>query len=208
MKPMHLFSPLRKQPGYPTTSVGLTIADVTYDLILPAEISDELLVHFIRAVGSYRQVSRYCNAEGLDAIRDHPALLDDEYRGLPTYAITFYGSEDAEDQDAMNGYVALRLAVGPLAARQLYNRACGCESIDQELADYIINHDAYFKQCGGFELIRIRYFFDSDDRYTVMLDVEKDEPPDAILKERTRTKSRFRDVLAVIEINQYCGRAK
>jgi hypothetical protein len=43
MKPMHMFSPLRKQPGYPTTSVDLTIADVTYDLILPAEVSDELL---------------------------------------------------------------------------------------------------------------------------------------------------------------------
>jgi len=193
MKPMHLFSPLRKQPGYPTTSVGLTIADVTYDLILPAEISDELLVHFIRAVGSYRQVSRYSNAEGLDAIRDHPALLDDEYRGLPTYAITFYGVEDAEDQDATSGWVALRLAVGPLAARQLYNRAVRRESMSTELADYIISHDAYFKQCGGFELLRIRYYFDAEDRYSVMLDVEADEPPDAILKERGRTKSRFRD---------------
>ena len=42
MKPMHMFSPLRKQPGYPSTSVDLTIADVTYDLMLPAEVSDNI----------------------------------------------------------------------------------------------------------------------------------------------------------------------
>ncbi len=183
MKPMHMFSPLRKQPGYPTTSVKLTIADVTYDLILPAKVSDELLVHFIASTDSYNQVSRYCNAEGIDAIRASPILLDDEYRGLPTFAITFYGVEDAEDQDKMNGWVALRLAVGPLAARQLYNRAYRRESITPELADYIISRDAYFKQCGGFELLRIRGYFDADDRNQAMPDLYRDEPPPAVLEE-------------------------
>ena len=194
MKPMHMFSPLRKQPGYPTTSVDLTIADVTYDLMLPAEVSDELLVHFVGSTDSYSQVARYCNAEGIDAIRARPTLLDDEYRGLPTFAISFYGVEDAEDQDKMNGWVALRLAVGPLAARQLYNRACRREFITPELADYIISRDAYFKCCGGLELLRIRYYFDAEDRYSVMLDLDRDEPPGALLKERNGMKTRFRDM--------------
>lgn len=193
MKPMHLFSPLRKQPGFPTTSVNLTIADVKYDLVLPAEISNQLLVHFIGSEDSYRRVDRYCNAEGMDVIRAHPTLLSDEYRGLPTFAVSFYGVEDAEDDDNMNGWVALRLLVSGLAARQLYHRAHRREFITQELADYILSHDAYFEQCGGFELLRIRYYFDAEDRYTVMVDLDRDEPPSAILREGQKTKSRFRD---------------
>lgn len=121
MTQMHAFSPLRKQPGYPTTSVKLTIGDVRYDLFLPEEVSDELLVHFVGSE-DYRQVSRYCNAEGIDAIRARPSLLDHEFIDKPTYAITFYPDEDAGGNDATNEWVALRLVVGPYAARQLYNR--------------------------------------------------------------------------------------
>ena len=197
MKAMHLFSPLRKQPGYPTTSVDLTIADVTYDLILPAEISDELLVHFIQAEDSYHQASQYCNDRGIMTIRANPTLLDDDNRGLPAFAITLYEIEDAVDDDEMNGSVAVRLAAGPLAARRLYNRACRRESMSADLSDYITNHDAYFARCGGFELLRIRHFFDSDDKDSVMRDMETGEPPDAILKERGRTKSRFRDMCEI-----------
>lgn len=196
MKPLHLFSALRKQPGFPKTSVDLTIANVTYDLILPPEVSDQVLTHFVGSTDSYRRVDRYCNAEGIDAIRAHPPLLSDEYRGLPTFAVSFNGVEDAEDADNMNGWAAVRLAVGGLAARQLYNRARRREFIVDELADYIISHAAYFEHCGGFELMRIRYYFNGEDRYSVMLDLDRDEPPGALLKERQRGKTRLRDVLA------------
>lgn len=196
MKPMHLFSPLRKQPGYPTTSVDLTVVDVKYDLILPAEVSDLLLLHFIHSDGSYRQIARYCNPEGIEAVRARPTLLDDESEGAPTFAVSFNAIEDVQNDDAVIGYVALRLAVGPLAARQLYNRACRRQRITEELADYIVSRDAYFQHCGGFELLRVRYYFDAEDRYLVMLDVERDEPPGALLKERKQTKTRFSDLLA------------
>lgn len=73
---------------------------------------------------------------------------------------------------------------------------CRRQFIAQRLADYIIRRDAYFKQCGGFELLRVRYYFDADDRYSVMLDIEGDAPPAAILKERKKMKIRFRDVLS------------
>jgi hypothetical protein len=95
----------------------------------------------------------------------------------------------------MNGWVALRIAVSPLAAQQLYNLACQRESISPELADYITRRAAYFQRCGGFELLRIRYYFDAADRYDVMLDLDRDEPPSAVLKERGSRKIRFRDLL-------------
>lgn len=195
MTQIHAFSPLRKQPGYPTTSVKLTIGDVRYDLFLPEEVSDELLVHFVGSEDSYRQVSRYCNAEGIDAIRARPSLLDHEFIDKPTFAITFYGDEDAEGDDAMNDRVALRLAVGPYAARQLYNRACRRESITEGLADFIVNHDAYFKQCGGLELLRLRcHSFDFEDLSPLMTDVDADEHPSVLLKEPKTTKTRFSDM--------------
>ncbi len=195
MKPMHMFSPLRRLSGYPKTSVDVNIGHVRYDLILPAEVSDELLVHFIKSTNLYHQASAYCNAEGIDAVRANPSLLDDEGHGKPSFAISFYGVEDAAADDAMNGWVALRIAVGPLAAQQLYNLACQREFITPELADYITSRAAYFQRCGGFELLRIRYYFDAEDRYSVMLDLDRDEPPSAVLKERGNRKIRFRDLL-------------
>lgn len=195
MKPMHMFSPMRRLSGYPKTSVDVNIGHVRYDLILPAEVSDELLVHFVKSTNLYRQVSHFCNAEGIDAIRASPSLLDDESHGMPSFAISFYGVEDAAEDDAMNGWVALRIAVGPLAAQQLYNLACQRKSITPELADYITSRAAYFQRCGGFELLRIRYYFDAEDRYSVMLDLDRDEPPSAVLKERGQGKTRFSSFL-------------
>lgn len=195
MKPLHLFAPLRKQPGFPVTSADLKIGNVRYDLILPENISDLLLLHFIDSTGSYRRVDRYCDLDGIEAIRKRPSLLDDAYTGLPTFAMSFNGVEDVQDNDAVIGYVALRLAVGPLAARQLRNRACRRELIDGDLAEYIATRDAYFSQCGGFELLRVRYYFDEVDRYSVMLDLEQNEPPRAFLKERDRRGIRLRHFL-------------
>ncbi len=194
MTQMHAFSPLRKQPGYPTTSVKLTIGDVRYDLFLPEEVSDELLVHFVGSE-DYRQVCRYCNAEGIDAIRARPSLLDHEFIDKPTYAITFYPDEDAGGNDATNEWVALRLVVGPYAARQLYNRASRCESITEKLADYIASHDAYFKHSGGLEMLRVRcQSFSFEYRYPLMPDTDTAESASFFLKEPKTTKTRFSDM--------------
>lgn len=51
--------------------------------------------------------------------------------------------------------------------------------------------DAYFRECGGFELVRLRYYLDAKDRYQVMLDLDANEPPAALLKERGQGKTRF-----------------
>ncbi len=195
MKPIHLFTPLYRYSGYPKTSVDVKIGHVRYDLILPAEISDEILTHFIHSDDSYRRFDHYCSPEGIEKVRAQPAVLGDDYEFAPNYAVSFNGVEDTQDDDAVIGYVALRLAVGALAAKRLYNRACRRDFITKKLADYIMSRDAYFKHCGGFELLRIRYYFDAEDRYSVMLDLEADEPPLAPpFKESRGRKPRFRDM--------------
>ncbi len=45
MKPMHMFSPLRRLSGYPKTSVDVNIGHVRYDLILPARNLSMTLRH-------------------------------------------------------------------------------------------------------------------------------------------------------------------
>ncbi len=195
MTQIHAFSPLRKQPGYPKTSVKLIIGAVKYELLLSEAVGEELLVHFVGSEDSYRQVAKYCNAEGIDAIHARPSLLDHEFRdGKPTYAITFYPDEDASGNDASNEWVALRLVVGPYAARQLYNRACKREFITEKLADYIVSrHSEYFKQCGGFELLHLRCE-DFEDRYPLTPDIDAAEPASFLLKEPKTTKTRFSDM--------------
>ena len=87
--------------------------------------------------------------------------------------------------------LAVRLAVGSLAAKQLYNRACQRESMYPQFADCIISREAYFQRCSGFELLRIRYYFDAEDLYDVMSDLAKDEPPTLRHKEHRSGKTRF-----------------
>lgn len=183
MKPLHLFAPLRKQPGFPATTANLTVGDVCYDLILPDEISDLLLTHFIDSDGIYRRVDRYCDPLSIDQIHAHPSLLGDELNDASTYAISFNGVEDVLEDDDVIGFVALRLAVGPNAARQLHKRAVSRKQIAPVLAEYIARREAFFSRCGGFELLRLRYYLDASDRYQVMLDLDANEPPSAILRE-------------------------
>lgn len=194
MKPLHLFAPLRKQPGFPKTAAKMTVGDIRYDLILPAKMSDLLLLHFIRSGGAYRQADRYSDSAGFEQIHAQPTLLDDLYPDAPAYAVAFNGAEDVVDDDDLVGFVAVRLAVGPLGARQLYNRSVSRKSIDPTLAEYIGRRSAYFSHCGGFELLRVRYYVDAADRYQVMLDMEADEPPSLVLRERSTGKTRFRDM--------------
>lgn len=196
MKPLHLFAPLRKQPGFPKMSPLMRVGDVDYRLILPDEVSNLLLLHFIESGGAYRRVDRYCDPLGIEQIHARPTLLDDEYKGAPTFAVSFSAVEDVMEDDDVVGFVALRLAVGPLAARQLYNRAVNRKSIDMALADFVIKRDAYFRECGGFELLRLRYYLDAADRYQVMLDLEANEPPAALLRERNR-RTRFNTFVTV-----------
>lgn len=191
MKPLHLFAPLRKQPGFPKVSPLMRVGDVDYRLILPDEVSNLLLLHFIESGSVYRRVDRYCDPFGIEQIHADPTLLDDENGGVPAYAVSFSAVEDVMEDDDVVGFVALRLAVGPLAARQLYNRAVSRKSIDMALADFVIKRDAYFRKCGGFELLRLRYYLDAADRYQVMLDLDANEPPAALLKERDMGKTRF-----------------
>ncbi len=51
--------------------------------------------------------------------------------------------------------------------------------------------EAYFRECGGFELLRLRHYLVVADRYQMMLDLEANEPPAAVPKERGRGKTRF-----------------
>ena len=190
MKPLHLFAPLRKQPGFPKVSPLMRVGDVDYRLILPDEVSNLLLLHFIESGGAYRRVERYCDPFGIEQIHADPTLLDDEYQGAPTFAVSFTAVEDVTEDDEVVGFVALRLAVGPLAARQLYNRAVSRKAIDMALADFVIKRDAYFRECGGFELLRLRYYLDAEDRYQVMLDFDNCYTCSALLKLRGPTRFR------------------
>jgi hypothetical protein len=68
MKPLHLFSPLRKKPGFPKVPSLIRVGNVDYTLILPDEFSNLLLLHFIESGGSYCRVDRYCDPFGIEQI--------------------------------------------------------------------------------------------------------------------------------------------
>ena len=76
----------------------------------------------------------------------------------------------------MIGYVAFHFAIIPLAARTMYRRARAVNHINSDLAEYVRRHAGYFHECGGFDLLRIRYCSDKKDRYYTLLDIEGTEP--------------------------------
>jgi hypothetical protein len=187
---LRLFAPLRRRAGYPDNTMDLRIGGITYDLIVPVDTSDALVLHFLDSSGGYRRVARYRDDAGIDAVRADPTLLDDACRGVPCYADSVSGYET--DDHVLTGYVSLRLAVSSLAAKQLYTRARARKSIDLRLADYVVRRDDYFRECGGFELLRILYYFDAEERVNVMRHLQRREP--AAIFESFARRTRFRDV--------------
>jgi hypothetical protein len=189
---LRLFAALRPQLEYPESPVDLQVGEYSYDLVLPADFSERLVRHVTDPEGGYRRVNRYCDGPGIDAVRRKPTLLDDEGKGQPTFADCASGCEIVDVQGDMGGYVALRLALGPLAARHLYRRARARQSIDARLADYITERQRYFGECGGFELLRILYYFSIEERLEVMRHLELREP--AAMFEGKGNRVRFSDV--------------
>lgn len=155
MIPLHLFSPLNRLPGFPTPPFELRIGDIRYDLIVPDHIGDLLQDHVTTGT-SYRRHDSYCDTAGIEAIRARPWLLDEDFSGVPAYGVALADVEDVHSDGAVIAYEALRLALGPIASRQLYNRARLRSAIHPALAYYILSRDAYFQNCGGFELLCLR----------------------------------------------------
>ena len=154
MKPLNLFSPLNRLPGFTTPPFDLRIGDIRYDLIVPDDIGDLLQVHVTTGT-SYRRHDRYCDTAGIEAIRARPWLLDVDFSGVPAYAIALADVEDVQGDGAVIAYIAQRLVLGPIASRQIYNRGRLRSAIHPALADYIVSRDGYFENCGGFELLRL-----------------------------------------------------
>lgn len=194
MNTIHLFSALSPQPGFPVISADMTIGSVRYDLVLPEEMSDLLLLYFINNP-AYRQIGEYCNDEGISLIHKRPELLNGPRNNLLGYAVSFDAVEDAPNDDDFIGSFSMKLIVGPQAAFSLCENALTRNSIEPELADYVMMREAFFVNCHGFELLRKRYYFDAMDRESVMNDVERDEPPVAVLKEKGKRRVRLIDLL-------------
>lgn len=192
MKTMHLFAALRPEPGFPNLTADIKVGNIRYDLILPEEISNLLLLQFIDNTASYHCAERYCNQYGFEKIHKQPALLNAELYDKPAYAVTLEAAEDVPEEDDLIGAFSMRLAVGPLAARRLFERALARESIDLELADYVTKREAFFNHCYGFELLRLRCYFDAEERDSVMQDVDNEEPPSAVLKESKQSRITFK----------------
>lgn len=159
--------------------MDLRIGDVRYDLIIPPAISRLMVRHFAGPESTYSKVERYSHFMEIEALRGNPGLLDEESRGVPTYAHCVNGVEDSDDFSLV-GYLAVRLFVGPLAAGVFYSRAARRERIDTLLADYVINHEGYFHPCVGFELLHMRYYFDEVERFDALRDVEEWEPAELL----------------------------
>ena len=175
MNRLCLFAALNPQPGYPDTPMDLKIGNLRYDLFVPEPITKALTAHFVGSQGEYRLEGRYCDTRSIDEIRARPALMGDGYTADPVYAYAVQGVECAEDDDIATGYVALRLAVGPFAAWKLFLRAGAGTDIDSGLAKFIVDRDEYFRECGGFELMRIAYYANAKERVEVVRSVDGDE---------------------------------
>lgn len=179
MTTLRLFAPLKRHPAFPKTSMDLRIGDVRYDLIIPPDISNLMVRHFVGPESTYRRVERYSHFMEIEALRGNPGLLDEASRGVPTYAHCINGVEDSDDFSLV-GYVAARLIVGPHATRVFYGRAARRNRIDRTLADYVIDHEGYFHPCVGFEILHMRYYFDDAERVDALRDVEEWEPTELL----------------------------
>lgn len=195
MRSINLFSAIQPLDGFPSVTADINIARVTYDLVLPEDIIDMLLIHFIDDQKSYKQLDNYCNELGFRQVRKKPELLRTDLDERFPYAIMFDAAEAEPDKDDFAEFFSMRLAVGPQGTERLLERARTRTSIERELASYVVQHNAYFGRCSGFELLRCRQWTLSENNRRIFNLIPYEIAPKKGSPIKAKKKTTFREFL-------------
>lgn len=190
-----VFRALAPEEKYPDTPFAFRLNGVKYDLPLPPPVGD-VLGDMLTKSGPFYSLDRYSSPEGVDEVRSDARCID-----LPSRAPACADAEfrvDLTEPNNVMGYVSQIAVANRWAAAEIVRRAISTDTFDADVAEWITARFSFFHFCGGFEIARVSYYFDADEKTTVlaMIDGVSTSRNPKSLTERSGRKLRFRDMVA------------
>lgn len=190
----NFFRALNPDSNYPTSPLNVTAHAVKYDLPVPDVVADAL-ARVLSPAGSFFRAEEYCEPTGIDAVSSHPAAM--ESYGKPAYAESEFQLNLIGFGNQPMGYYLHQAVANQPATVAVIGIAVEEKRFPKDVADWIIDRNAFFLHCHGFEIARFAYFFDGSEKAAVDAFTQggKVSRPPKALSERAGRRLRFRDMV-------------
>lgn len=187
------FTALAPSTSYPMSPFEMTLEGVRYELPLPVFVG-EAIVGTIKAPKlGFRRLADFCTLDGLELLRSKLSRLDFEAGNSPAYAdAELWMERTGERDEPLKGSILNRTIMSSKGALSLLKLAENTDIFGTDVADYLIRREAFLRHCGGFEMLRARYYLDSVERAAALRTLD-DSQPNA-LTEYAKQKTRFKEV--------------
>lgn len=159
-----LFAALAPTENFPNSGFKLTLQGDRYDLPLPSVVGDDLY-RVIKTIGTGTKITqvRSCSPRTWSA-RKYPISVGEKSNGDFFYREFSSRSEECVGRDGQpKGHFYNRITVSASGACQLIEDSRQGKYFDAFSREHLASREAYFLECGGFDLFRTIYYFDADE---------------------------------------------
>jgi hypothetical protein len=177
-----LFAALAPTENFPNSGFKLTLQGDRFDLPLPTAVGDNLY-RVIKTTGTGMKItqSRSCSPHTWTA-RKYPVNVGEKSNGDLLYREFSSRSEKCVGPDGQpKGQLYNRITVSASGACRLIEDSRQGKYFDTFTREHLARREAYFLECGGFDLLRTIYYFDAVEEEranSTLLSEEKEHTSD------------------------------
>lgn len=157
-----LFAALAPTENFPNSGFKLTLQGGRYDLPLPTVVGDTLY-SVIKTIGTGTKITqrRICSPRTWTA-RKYPVCVGEKSDGDFFYREFSSRSDECVGRDGQpKGHFYNRITVSASGAHRLIEDSRQGKYFDAFTREHLSRREAYFLECGGFDLLRTIYYFDT-----------------------------------------------
>lgn len=186
-----LFAALKPTRFYPSTPLALKMHDIKYQIALPVEVADSVAAQIMEPEHPFCRINVFSSPSGICRVREKPERLSFESDGIPAYAESRLLVEYPDREEQIGSKRLYLVATQEIADHLMAVAICG-KIFKPPVNLWLLRHESFFRECGGFELLRAEYYFDEAERIALLTDLDPSRQPNKELRGR---KTRFADLI-------------
>lgn len=187
------FAALAPSDNYPASPFHMTLEGASFELPIPVFVGEAITKVIQSPKLEFKRLVDYSTLDGLELLRSKLSRLDFEAGNAPAYADADLWMEmTALRDEPLKGSILNWLIVSAKGAQRLLKLAEDTEIFRTDVTDFLIRREAFFRHCGGFQLLRARYFLDSVERAIALL--TRNTPVGDALIEQGKRRTRFKEI--------------
>ena len=202
---LDFFRALNPEENYPKSSLGLMAQHIEYDLLLPSFVADALAKELSPA-GRFYRLDQFCTPMGLNAVPLTPLKFDPAQNRSACAESRLH--LDLGRAGHTMGCVMEQAACTAQAAADIFGFAMEGSRFETKVADWILNRSPFFLSCRGFEINRITYYANAEEKASVDTSVcgVSASPEANPIVEISPHRVRFREVYeSIVPVEVMCG---